>query len=122
MIASTRRPVSAASLSRNSRLIAAATTLLAIAGCATASSWTKAGKTPDQISQDLSICRQNMPPSITRSNAIESDIMATRGNDLQKLGLLRTVREGDEGRDRDVTEVLIEQCMTSKGYTRGAPN
>jgi hypothetical protein len=93
--------------------------LLPLAACSAAGGWSKAGVAPSMAAADYAECRHTAEIAHRRDSDIDTDILASRGQDWQRIGLLQTKRndyaDSNSLRDSD----LVNRCMIGKGYTTG---
>lgn len=95
------------------------TWLLMLAACTGAGGWSKPGVPPSQAARDYAECRHRAELAFRRDSNIDTDILATRGQDWGRLGTLQSTREeyadSNEARSGDI----VERCMMAKGYVVG---
>jgi hypothetical protein len=91
--------------------------LLPLAACSGTGGWSKPGVPPAAVAQDYAECRHTAELALRRDSDIDTDILATRGQDWARLGVLQNRRDdyadSNEARSGDI----VERCMTGKGYT-----
>jgi hypothetical protein len=100
-------------------ICAAALLALPLAACSATGRWQKAGVTPAMAAADYAECRHAAEIAFRRDSDIDTDILASRGADWEKIGVLQT-REGeyaasDNARQKDT----VSRCMLDKGYSTG---
>jgi hypothetical protein len=88
---------------------------LALAACA-APRWTKAGASPEQAANDYAQCNALAGEANARENAIESDILASRGHDWENQGTLSAHTDVYAAETQHRTGDIIRRCMEAKGY------
>ena len=97
------------------RYVVLAATLV-LAACAGTPNWTKKGVSPEVTSRELADCRNIAREATRRDTNITTDIMASRGNDWQRTGVmdyqLRSLTLGDTVRSDDI----VKRCMIGKGF------
>lgn len=91
--------------------------LLALAACSANGGWTKPGVTPEKAAQDFSECRHVAELANRRDSNIDTDILATRGQDWERLGLLTQKRDDYADSNAARTGDIVDRCMTGKGYS-----
>jgi hypothetical protein len=92
--------------------------VLTLAGCAQ-QEWKRGGTSPAVAAQDLADCR-SLAQAVPNNTGIDTDIMASRGHDWEKGGVLDIERQRFAAEERGQTVDPVSQCMTDKGY-RTAP-
>jgi hypothetical protein len=92
---------------------------LALALTACGSSWNKAGVSREKAAQDYSECRHMAEIANRRDSNIDTDILASRGQDWQRLGILNAKRADYADANEARTGDIVDRCMLSKGYTLG---
>ena len=90
---------------------------LALTGCGSA--WNKAGVGREQAARDYSECNHMAEIANQRDSNIDTDILASRGQDWQRLGFLNAKRAGYADSNEARTGDIVDRCMLSKGYTQG---
>lgn len=93
--------------------------MLFLACCSGAGQWSKPDTSPAQAAQDLSDCRHDAELANRRDSDIDTDILATRGQDWERLGVLQTKRSDFAESNRARTSDIVKRCMIGKGYTSG---
>jgi hypothetical protein len=101
------------------RSICALAVLLTLAACAGSGGWQKPGVTPSETAADYAECRHSAEVAHRRDSDIDADILATRGQDWERLGLLTIKRDDYADSDNARDKGLVERCMMAKGYTGG---
>ena len=92
--------------------------VLLLASCG-GGQWAKPGVSREQAAQDYSQCSHLAELANQRDSNIDTDILASRGQDWSRLGTLSVRREGFADSNRARSGDVIERCMIAKGYTRG---
>lgn len=92
---------------------------LALALAACASSWSKQGVSREKAAQDYSECRHMAEIANRRDSNIDTDILASRGQDWQRLGILNAKRAGYADANEARSGDMVKRCMLAKGYTEG---
>jgi hypothetical protein len=93
--------------------------LLALAACSGAGSWNKPGVAPSKAAADYSECRHTGEMAGRRDSNIDTDILATRGQDWGRQGVLETKRNDYADANSARSGDIVERCMIGKGYTTG---
>jgi hypothetical protein len=93
--------------------------LLALAACSGAGGWSKPGVPPGQAAADYADCRHRAELALRRDSDIDSDILATRGQDWARLGALQSKRDEYADSNNARSGDIVERCMIGKGYTAG---
>src|SRR5437879_6354078 len=92
-------------------------TMLVLAGCGGgADRWSKAGISPQTAEADFAECRSEARAATRRDDAIDADIMASRGQDWQRAGTLSIKRDDMAMSTRGWAEQIIDRCMSAKDY------
>lgn len=93
--------------------------LLALAACAGGGQWSKPDTSREKAAQDYSECRHSAEIANRRDSDIDTDILAARGADWERSGVLQTKRaefaDSNSARSGD----MVTRCMITKGYSRG---
>ena len=92
---------------------------LALAGCGT--QWSRPGTPPERAAQDLAECRHVGEIANRRDSDIDADILASRGQDWERLSVITTKRSDYAESNRGRTDDIVSHCMTTKGYAPGRP-
>jgi hypothetical protein len=91
--------------------------MLVLAGCGGgAGGWSKAGISPETAEADFADCQSQARAATRRDDAIDADIMASRGQDWQRAGTLSIKRDDMAMSTRGWAEQIIGRCMAAKGY------
>jgi hypothetical protein len=90
--------------------------ILFLAGCGGTSGWSKAGTSPETAEADFADCQSQARAATRRDDAIDADIMASRGQDWQRAGTLSIKRDNMAMSNRGWAEQIIGHCMAAKGY------
>jgi hypothetical protein len=102
------------------RSISGLALLLALAGCVGAGGWNKPGVRPEKAAQDYADCRHTAELAQIRDSNIDADILATRGQDWERLGVLSTKRNDFADSNSARSGDLVQRCMLAKGYGRSS--
>lgn len=89
---------------------------LALAACANASRWEKDGVPPELASRDYTQCRAEASRAVQRDQNIDQDILASRGQDLQRDGLLTLRRDTMRNSNLGRYDEILDRCMSARGY------
>jgi hypothetical protein len=92
---------------------------LVVSACSGAGEWSKPGVSPEKAAQDYSECRHSAQLAHRRDSDIDSDILASRGEDWERFGLLQLKRNEYADSDNARSADFVERCMIGKGYTSG---
>jgi hypothetical protein len=92
---------------------------LALIGCASGGNWSKEGASKDQTAQAYSECQGLAHEATRRDSNITTDIMATRGNDWQRTGVLSTKEQVLSAEEHGRGDEIINRCMIGKGFLPG---
>jgi hypothetical protein len=92
-------------------------TLLALAACG-GGQWTKPETSREKAAQDLSECRHAAEIANRRDSDIDTDILASRGTDWERLGVISTKRAEYADSNRARSGDIVTRCMLGKGYTQ----
>jgi hypothetical protein len=87
-----------------------------VAGCAGGGDWTRSGTSPQQTAAELSDCQSQARAATERDTNIMSDIMATRGNDWRRTGVMSTQMSEFAAENHNRTSDIINRCMIGKGF------
>jgi hypothetical protein len=78
--------------------------------------WTRTGTSQEVAAQDFSECRHLAQVANQRDTDIDTDILASRGQDWQRTEALGTMRSDYKESNGIRTNDIVEQCMIAKGY------
>jgi hypothetical protein len=92
--------------------------ILVLAGCGGAGGWSKTGISPETAEADFTDCQSEARAATRRDDAIDADIMASRGQDWQRSGTLTIKRDDMAMSTRGWAEKIIGRCMAAKGYAQ----
>ena len=92
--------------------------LLALPGCDGAGQWSKPETTREKAAQDYSECRHAAELANRRDSDIDTDILASRGTDWERLGVISTKRAEFADSNRARSGDMVTRCMIAKGYTQ----
>jgi hypothetical protein len=93
--------------------------VFALFGCAGHPEWSKDGVAPEMIAKELADCQSIAREATARDTNIITDIMATRGNDWQRTGVMDTHVQAFQIEDRGRSGDIVNRCMISKGFVPG---
>lgn len=92
---------------------------LALMLAACAATWSKPGVSPEHAAQDLSECRHAAEVANRRDSDIDTDILASRGQDWERFGVISTKRAVFADSNRQRAGDMVDRCMIAKGYAPG---
>jgi hypothetical protein len=101
------------------RSIFALALLLSLAACSGSGGWQKEGVSPEAAAADYAECRHSAQIADRRDSDIDADILATRGQDWQRIGVLQMRRNDYADSNAARQGDNISRCMKEKGYTGG---
>lgn len=90
--------------------------VLGLLGCAGAPEWSKEGTSQQAAGQALDECKSIAREATQRDTNIMTDILATRGGDWQRTGVLSTKEQVFSAEDRGRSEDIVNRCMIGKGF------
>ena len=91
--------------------------LLALAACG--GQWTRPDTSREKAAQDLSECRHVAEVANRRDSDIDTDILASRGQDWERASIISTKRAEFADSNRARSGDIVTRCMIAKGYTQG---
>ena len=91
--------------------------MLVLAGCG--GQWSKQGVSREKAAQDFSECSHLAEVANQRDSNIDTDILASRGQDWARNSTLSLRRETYADSNRVRSGDIVSRCMIGKGYTRG---
>jgi hypothetical protein len=89
---------------------------LSVAACAAEGAWTKDGTSREQAARDYAECRSLAQSAMRRDTDIDQDIMATRGGDWQRTGVITARRATYAAHNEAQSADIVARCMVGKGY------
>ena len=89
--------------------------LLVLAACK--SDWRKSGVSSEKAGKDYSECRHRAEMAQRRDSNIDTDILASRGTDWSRAGVLQTKRDNYADANSARSGDIVERCMIDKGYS-----
>ena len=99
------------------RRIGSLALMLVLAGCG-GGQWSKPGVSREKAAQDFSECSHLAEVANQRDSNIDTDILASRGQDWERLGVLNVKRDSYADSNRARSGDIVSRCMIGKGYTR----
>ena len=93
--------------------------LLALPACDGGGQWSKPETTREKAAQDYSECRHSAEVANRRDSDIDTDILASRGTDWERAGVISTKRAEYADSNRVRSGDMVTRCMIGKGYTQG---
>jgi len=99
------------------RVLPSLALLLALTACGP--TWTRSDTSREAAAQDLSECRHLGQVANQRDADIDTDIIASRGQDWQRLDNLSARRADYNESNALRTNDIVDQCMIAKGYAPG---
>ena len=92
---------------------------LCLVGCAGEPQWSKDGVSPEAAARELADCRSAAQEATQRDTNIDTDILASRGLDWQRSGVLDLKVATYNAQNRDLSGDIVQQCMIGKGFAPG---
>lgn len=93
---------------------------LCLAACAAEPEWSRDGVSPAAAARDLAECRSLAQEAMRRDTDIDTDIMASRGGDWQRTGVLGAKRSSLAAYNQPQADDIVSRCMIGKGYAPGS--
>ena len=93
--------------------------VLVVLGCAGRPEWTKDGLSQQATARELADCQSVAREATQRDTNIMTDIMATRGGDWQRTGVLDTHVQAFSLEDSNRSGDIVNRCMIGKGFVPG---
>lgn len=103
-------------MKRNLVLICA----LALLGCVGRPEWSKEGVSQQAVAEALADCQNIAREATQRDVNIETDIMATRGSDWQRTGVMAEHVDAFSAENSSRTSDIVNRCMIGKGFVPGS--
>ena len=82
-----------------------------------AGGWTKSGS-DDAARAEYEDCRSLAATVVRTDTDIDHDILATRGADAQRSGVVRAQTQVAQEHSRERAGAIIDKCMAAKGFAR----
>jgi hypothetical protein len=114
----TRHHCGAASKDRTMLKTRSLALLLALAACG-GGQLSKPDTSREKAAQDLSECRHVAEVANRRDSDIDTDILASRGQDWERSSIISTKRAEFADSNRVRSGDIVTRCMIAKGYTQG---
>jgi len=92
---------------------------LLLSGCANHPEWSKEGTAPEVVARALADCQSLAREATDRDTNIMTDIMATRGQDWQRTGVMEPHVQNFNAETRNRGDDVVNRCMIGKGYVPG---
>lgn len=92
---------------------------LALMGCASHPEWSKDGASPEVAARELAECQSIAREATERDTNIMTDILATRGSDWQRTGVMDTHVRTFDAENRTREGDIVNRCMIGKGFVPG---
>ncbi len=89
---------------------------LLLAGCAATGGWRKTGADSTAAAAQYEDCRATAGAAVKTDADIDQDILATRGNDVQRAGGVRVDAQTMHEHTRDRAASIVAACMKAKGF------
>jgi hypothetical protein len=93
---------------------------LALLGCAGGPEWSRDGVSQQATAQALADCKSIAREATQRDTNIMTDIMATRGGDWQRTGVMGAQVDTFSAEDTNRSGDIIHRCMIGKGFVPGS--
>ena len=94
------------------------TLALALGACSSAGPWAKPGADAKATELAYRQCRALAATSADTDIAIDRDILATRGGDWQRAGVMRVETHEMSENARAHGAAVVAACMRAKGFSR----
>ena len=101
------------------RQIAGLGLALLLVGCAGTGDWTRQGSSSQQTAAEFSDCQSQARKATERDTNIMTDILATRGNDWNRTGVMSTQMSEFAAENHNQTAGIVSRCMLGKGFVPG---
>lgn len=82
-----------------------------------AGAWTKPGADAATIASAYGSCADIADSATDKDFAIDQDIAASRGSDLQRSDFAGTQQRDAQRTNRDRTQAILSSCMEKQGFT-----
>ncbi|HKT17282.1 MAG TPA: hypothetical protein VJR47_04515 [Stellaceae bacterium] len=89
---------------------------LALVACSTQPEWTKEGTSPQVADRELADCKSLAREATARDTNIMTDIMASRGGDWQRTGVMETHVQNFAAGEVPRSDDIVKRCMIGKGF------
>lgn len=89
---------------------------LALLACTNQPDWTKEGTSPQVMQRELSDCKSIAREATARDTNIMTDIMASRGGDWQRTGVMETHVQNFAVSEVPRSDDIVRTCMIGKGF------
>ena len=93
--------------------------LLTLAACTGTGGWSKPGVAPEQAARDYAECRHVAEVALRRDSDIDTDILASRGQEWERNGTLQIKRDQYNYSNEERSGDIVDRCMMGKGYSSG---
>jgi hypothetical protein len=104
-------------LVRSRNLLLVLALALALPACSSKPQWVRPGTSRDTASDDLDECKAEANAATRNDQAIDQDILASRGTDWQRDNILQAKKSTFAVQDQGEARDIIASCMGAKGYT-----
>jgi hypothetical protein len=101
------------------RACAGVAVALALVACAGSPKWSRSGVSAEAAAADYADCRSMAQEATERDNAINADILASRGHDWEQSGTLDLHQSAFTAQSEARAGDVVAACMISKGYAPG---
>src|SRR5260370_13832201 len=91
--------------------------LLPLVGCAGAGDWAKPGMDQAAAGREYQDCRELADTAVKTEADIDQDILATRQNDWQRAGVVRTQTRLMPEQTGDLAAAIVDSLLRAKGYS-----
>jgi len=92
---------------------------VAVLGCAGRPEWSKDGTSQQATARELAECQSVAREATQRDTNIMTDIIATRGAEWQRTGVLDAHVQTFGAEDTNRTGDIVNRCMIGKGFVPG---
>jgi hypothetical protein len=89
---------------------------LALLGCSSQSGWSRQDMPEQQVAKELADCKSQARAATQRDSNIMSDIMATRGGDWQRTGVMSAQMQSFGAENANRSTDIVNRCMAGKGF------